>query len=113
MTYEEQSVPGDLSPADVLAASNQRGAFESFVSTWTLAPFASSDSQAPATSFTWEGDKVYFAEATREQLGPDGIGRGTFELNTTESDLRRRDTITGGRGPVAESQTSKPGVVLR
>lgn len=137
--YREIVVPGDLSQADITRASFQGSAFQvrsllsplsrpiplihykqqDYVRTWTLAPFASSDSQASVISFRWQNDDIYFAEATDLQLAPGGRGKGTFELNTTDAQMERRelarrdalDATTGTSGTVAGEPTL--GQVLR
>jgi len=45
-----------------------------------------------AISFPWEGDDVYFAETTFNQLVPGGIGLGTGTFNYT---TERNASVTG------------------
>lgn len=100
-TYRESTIWGDLSEADVTAASAQLNSFtvglssilgtssnrtQDYVRTWTLAPFTDRSSLPTAVRLKYNDENVYFAELAQSQVKPDGKGPGTFIQNGTISD---------------------------
>ena len=58
---------------------------QSFISTWTLVPFASLTSLPKAVALPYAplNSTVYLAEAYPQQLREDGSALGTYQLNDT------------------------------
>ncbi len=125
--YDEVPIFGDLSDEDILNASNltevlnvcmfplRMGVIllheahilgQNFVSTWTLAPFASLTNLPKPVSFQHGNDTIYFAETYTSQLSTSGMGFGTFDLvpgstldqsgDVWQGDLAGPDKISSG-----------------
>ncbi|KLO16745.1 hypothetical protein SCHPADRAFT_847669 [Schizopora paradoxa] len=95
--YDEVPIFGDLSDEDINNANNLTEVLNNFISTWTLAPFASLTNLPKPVSFQHGNDTVYFAETYTSQLQTTGSGMGTFDLvpdTATEPDDNVQD-VTG------------------
>ncbi|KAJ6567347.1 hypothetical protein DFH09DRAFT_457648 [Mycena vulgaris] len=108
--YYEIAISADSSDLDIERATGLQPAFNNYALTWTLSPFSSHGALPSAVSFLWENDTVYFSEATRSQLLPNGSGFGTFEVNATAASIQTdpAQQMNNGAGNSMDS-----GVLLR
>jgi len=61
---------------------------QNYARTWTLAPFADRSQVPAAVKIHWGDDDVYFGEITAAELAPGGHGHGTFNINSSATDIK-------------------------
>lgn len=84
---------------------------QSFVLTWTLAPFSEHGGLPPVVAFDYQGDTVYLSEVMLSQLLPNGSGFGTFEADAAMPVIqqgKQKDVLN-----VDPSKAVDPGWTLR
>ncbi|KAG6915381.1 hypothetical protein DXG01_011753 [Tephrocybe rancida] len=107
--YEEISIKGDNSDADIQRATELKSAFENFALTWTMSPFSTHGGLPPVVSFAWNNDTVYSSETITSQLLPNGSGFGAFDSDATDPSLKINPVMDYS----IEAQEVFPGAVLR
>ncbi|KAG6901638.1 hypothetical protein C0995_009739 [Termitomyces sp. Mi166 len=107
--YEEISIKGDNSDADIARASQLKSTFEDFTLTWTMAPFSTHGGLPPVVSFSWGNDIIYFSETIMSQLLPNGSGFGTFDTETTNPSFKLTPSVSFEKG----AEEVLPGSIVR